>query len=178
MTLKIKYTILLIVLLVLAESSFSQSVNHWETIVQTGDNCKYYIPKSNIGSSWKAKDFSDGGWITAQSGVGYGDGDDNTTISNGVNSIYIRYSFNIENKAKISSLILDMDYDDGFIAYLNGTEVARDNVSNPVTWNMKLRGLHEAALYKGERPERFSISSFKDELLVNGKNVLAIVVHH
>ncbi len=164
--------------MVFVTQSFSQSVNHWETIVQTGDYCKYHVPKYDIGSSWKAKDFGEGGWITAQSGVGYGDDDDNTTISKGIKSVYIRYSFNIENKAKISSLVLDIDYDDGFIAYLNGTEVARDNVSNPVSWNMDLNGLHEATLYQGKRPERFSISKFKDELLVNGKNILAIEVHN
>ncbi len=164
--------------MVFVSQSFSQSVNHWETIVQIGDYCKYHVPKYDIGSSWKAKDFGEGGWITAQSGVGYGDDDDNTTISKGIKSVYIRYSFNIENKAKISSLVLDIDYDDGFIAYLNGTEVARDNVSNPVSWNMDLNGLHEATLYQGKRPERFSISKFKDELLVNGKNILAIEVHN
>jgi len=167
-----------ILLLVSVSLTFSQTTNHWETIIKTGDNCKYYIPKSNIGTNWLKKDFNDNGWTNAKSGVGYGDNDDNTVISKGTNSVYIRYSFTIENKAQISSLILDIDYDDGFIAYLNGKEVARDNVSNPVSWNMKLSGLHEAALYKGERPERFSISNFKNELLVNGKNILAIEVHN
>ena len=62
----------------------SQSIDHWETIVKTGDNCKYYIPKSNIGSNWIVNDFNDNNWITALSGVGFGDNDDNTKISPGI----------------------------------------------------------------------------------------------
>ncbi len=179
MIIQLKASLILIILLLISEiNSFSQSTDHWETIVKTGDNCKYYIPKSDIGSNWKSKDFQDDSWITAKSGVGFGDDDDNTTISRGINSVYIRYSFSIKDVSQITSLVLDIDYDDGFIAYLNGTEVVRDNVNNPVQWNMKLSGLHEANMYDGGRPERFIISKFKDELLKNGENVLAVEVHN
>jgi hypothetical protein len=137
MILKPKTAFLFTILLLISElSAFNQTVEHWETIIKTGDNCKYYIPESDIGSTWKSKDFQDAGWITAKSGVGFGDEDDNTTISRGITSIYIRYSFNITDVSQISWLVLDVDYDDGFIAYLNGTEIARENVSNPVSWNM------------------------------------------
>lgn len=170
--------ILLAVLLFSNFSSISQTINHWETVIKTGDNCKYYVPSSDIGSDWKKKDFFDGSWTTAISGVGFGDDDDNTTISKGITSVYIRYSFNIKDILKISSLVLDIDYDDGFIAYLNGTEIARDNVNNPVSWNMKLNGLHEANMYDGGKPERFEISKYKDALLKNGENILAVEVHN
>ena len=159
-------------------TAFSQTVDHWETIIKTGDYCRYKIPKSNIGTGWIAKDFNDSSWEKTKSGIGFGDDDDNTKISKGTNSVYIRHSFTIESKAEIASLILDIDYDDGFIAYLNGTEVARDNVENPATWNMKLNGTHEAALYQGNRPERFSISRYITDFLKDGKNVLAVEVHN
>jgi hypothetical protein len=179
MILQYKASLVLIFLLIISElNSFSQSTNHWETIVQTGDNCKYYIPKSDIGSSWKSKDFQDDSWITAKSGVGFGDNDDNTVISTGISTVYIRYTFNIQNISDITSLVLDIDFDDGFIAYLNGTEVARENVNNPVQWNMKLSGLHEASMYKGGKPDRFVIGNFRDGLLKNGENVLAVEVHN
>ena len=58
MILRLKFFILLILLLSITKA-FSQSVNHWETIVKTGDNCKYYVPKSDIGTNWKARDFQD-----------------------------------------------------------------------------------------------------------------------
>ncbi len=179
MILKSKAGLILTILLLCSElGAYTQTIDHWETIVKTGDNCKYYIPKSEIGSNWKSKDFQDGSWITAKSGVGFGDNDDNTVISNGTNTVYIRYTFNIQNLLKISSLVLDIDYDDGFIAYLNGKEIARDNISNPVSWNMKLNGLHEAALYKGENPERFFLNKFIDDYLLDGENILAVEVHN
>ncbi len=170
--------IILILILICNLSLFSQTTDHWETIIKTGDYCRYNIPRSNIGTDWIAKDFNDSGWIKAKSGVGFGDNDDNTKISKGTSSVYIRYAFTIENKAQIASLVLDIDYDDGFIAYLNGKEVARDNVDNPVTWNMKLNGLHEAALYRDKRPERFSINKFIDDHLIEGANILAVEVHN
>ncbi len=157
---------------------FSQTVDHWETIIKTGDYCYYKIPKSDIGTDWIKKDFNESVWIRAKSGIGFGDNDDNTIISKGTRSVYIRYSFTVEDKAEIASLVLDIDYDDGFIAYLNGKEIARDNVENPVTWNMNLNGLHEAALYRGEKPERFEISTYINEYLIEGENILAVEVHN
>lgn len=178
-SLNLKSFLLLTILhLFFVSNLISQEIDHWETIVKTGNNCKYFIPKSNIGTNWISNDFNDSSWINAVSGVGFGDNDDNTIISAGTQTVYIRYNFTIENKAQISSLLFDIDYDDGFIAYLNGTEIARDNVNNPVSWNMKLNGLHEAALYKGENPERFLISKFIDDYLFDGDNILAVEVHN
>ncbi|MFT5524522.1 MAG: hypothetical protein ACI9HK_002477, partial [Pirellulaceae bacterium] len=43
---------------------------------------------------------------------------------------YARYPFQVTNAAGLSGLELDVKYDDGFVAYLNGTEVARRNAPN------------------------------------------------
>lgn len=166
------------IFLLYINSSFAQTTNHWESILKTGDYCQYKIPTSNLGTSWKEKDFNASNWTRAKSGIGFGDDDDNTEISKGIHSVYIRYNFNVEDVTQITSLVLDMDYDDGFIAYINGTEVARNNVDSPVSWDMDLNGLHEATLYKGERPERFSLNSVKNQVLKNGENILAVEVHN
>jgi hypothetical protein len=51
-------------------------------------------------------------------------------------SAYIRLPFSVANPAAFSTLTLRMKYDDGFVAYLNGTEVARRNVpGGPPSWN-------------------------------------------
>ncbi|MCP3933374.1 MAG: T9SS type A sorting domain-containing protein [Bacteroidetes bacterium] len=169
---------LIFAFIALTTNLFCQSIDHWETIIQTGDPCKYYIPTYAISSNWKTKDYDDVNWTSALSGIGFGDDDDNTVISEGVSSVYIRYSFTIESKAQIASLLLDVDYDDGFIAYLNGMEVARANVSDPVSWNMELATQHEASMYEGGNPERFTISLFIEDLLETGENTLAVEVHN
>ncbi|MFY0626743.1 MAG: CotH kinase family protein [Reichenbachiella sp.] len=173
-----KYIYSLLVILLLVNSSFAQTVDHWETILKVGDNCQYLVPNSDIGTTWISKDFDDSGWTTGSSGIGYGDGDDNTEIASGTSSVYLRFAFNVIDKSEIERLVIDADYDDGFVAYLNGTEVARDNVDDPISWDMELNDLHEARLYNGGVPESFEITDYINTLLVDGENSLAVEVHN
>ena len=81
-------------------------------------------------------DFNDENWNNGNSGFGYADGDDNTYIAAGTLAVYLRKSFTIENVNEINSLVLDVDYDDGFVAYINGVEVARANINGtPPVYN-------------------------------------------
>ncbi|MCX5684068.1 MAG: lamin tail domain-containing protein [Planctomycetota bacterium] len=58
------------------------------------------------------------------------------TRMDGVNaSAYLRVPFNVTNPAAYDSLYLRMKYDDGFVAYLNGVEVARRNAPTSTSWN-------------------------------------------
>ncbi len=68
-----------------------------------------------------------------QSGGGYR-GDIRTDVqslmqSNQV-SAYVRIPFAVTNAVALESLLLKVKYDDGFVAYLNGVEVARRNAPN------------------------------------------------
>lgn len=175
---KLKIYAFLITIFITSNFSFSQTIDHWETIIQVGDNCPYFVPTSDIGIDWREKDYDDNTWPVGQSGFGYGDNDDNTVILEGTTVVYMRFSFTIENKSDIASLLLDVDYDDGFVAFLNGTEIARANVQDPISWNMELEHIHEAGMYQGINPERFKMDQFLPDILNTGKNVLAIEVHN
>ena len=64
-----------------------------------------------------------------------------------------------------------MRYDDGFVAYINGVEVARDRAPDDPVWNSNATGSHrdtEAVLF-----EPFSLDDHRD-LLQPGENILAI----
>ncbi len=61
-------------------------------------------------------------------------------------TVYLRYSFNITNPAFYSSMTMRVNYDDGFIAYLNGTEVARRNAPAGAAWNSKATAVHSATV--------------------------------
>jgi hypothetical protein len=50
-------------------------------------------------------------------------------------SVYVRLPFEIADPSVFSSLTLRMKYDDGFVAWLNGSEVARRNVPATPLWN-------------------------------------------
>jgi len=44
-------------------------------------------------------------------------------------SVYIRRTFEVADPEALEELVLSVWYDDGFVAYLNGAEIARNNVS-------------------------------------------------
>ena len=54
----------------------------------------------------------------------------------GVNSsVYVRVPFQVDDQATFNTLTLRAKYDDGFVAYLNGQELARRNAPAVVSWN-------------------------------------------
>jgi len=163
-------------ILVLVTSFFaSAQIDHWESVVLPGDQWNYLVPSSQPSSSWNQLGYNSSSWSTGNSGFGYGDGDDATVVSNTI-SIYIRKTFTITNLSDIEAIILDLDYDDGFVAYLNGQEVARNLISGSIpNFNQTSDGYHEALLPQGYAPERFGIDV---NLLNPGTNVLAVQVHN
>ena len=50
---------------------------------------------------------------------------------------YIRIPFNVAatDLASLTGLTLNIRYDDGFVIYLNGAEIARKNFTGDPTWN-------------------------------------------
>ena len=48
---------------------------------------------------------------------------------------FVRMEFDVLSASSISQLMMKLRYDNGFIAYLNGIEVARDNAPNAVVWS-------------------------------------------
>ena len=159
--------------------SFSQ-VDHWETVVYETDTWRYITPSSPVVASWNTIGFNDAAWSTGQGGFGYGDGDDNTTFSATL-SCYQRKSFTITDVSAIDQAILNIDYDDAFVAYLNGVEITRDNITSTgqPAYNQTSDGLHEAVMYSGGYPLQFVLSStFLTANLVNGTNVLCVQTHN
>lgn len=155
-------------------------VNHWETAVMEDDDWSYFIGDKEPPSNWFAFDFDPILWQKAKGGFGYGDNDDNTQVPEGSLSVYYRIQLEINNPNLIAKAILSMDYDDSFVAYLNGVEIARNNIIGSVpAFNAPTITDHEAALYTGGKPESFEI---KDEILQSSirkdKNVLCIQVNN
>ena len=148
------------------------------TLVNQGDLYNYLIPNSEPSSNWTDLNFNDSSWDSGPSGFGYADGDDTTLLPNGTLSVYLRKEFSVTNVDDIISLILDIDYDDAFVAYINGVEIARDNINGvPPPYNASTNQDHEAQIYNGGLPDRFSVPNFSS-ILVEGTNVLAIQAHN
>ena len=160
---------------------FSQNINHWETVVFEDDIWKYLEGTFEPDTNWRKLVLNDASWLQGIGGVGYGDGDDNTVI-NPVTSLYLRHNFNIIDTSQITAVILHVDYDDAFVAFLNNVEIARANigsVGDHPTFNQGSSSLHEAQMYQGGNPDQFIINTqiFKDNILP-GNNILAVQVHN
>ncbi len=165
-------------LLVWASKKDRSSLAYPRTLINQGDVFKYLTPSSEPNSNWNSLSFDDSTWAESSSGFGYGDGDDATVLPNSTRSVYLRKVFEIADISEVSSLILDIDYDDGFVAYINGIEVARANINGvPPPFNSGTLQDHEAQLYSGGIPERFLITDFSS-ILNPGENILTIQAHN
>lgn len=136
------------------------------------------------GLSWTEVAYDDSSWLVGAGGVGYErspggsidytsyiDTDVNALMPAGRNTAYLRLAFDAADVDDLANLTLQMRYDDGFVAYLNGQEIARRYAPATPTWNSAATGQNgdsNAVLY-----ETFDVAAFSDELL-EGANVLAI----
>jgi hypothetical protein len=110
-----------------------------EIYVDEGSLVKYIHDPDNEGvEGWIETNFDDSGWADGVSGVGFDDGDDNTETPTGVMSIWIRYHFDAPNAPTVQDLVLLADYDDQYIAWLNGVRIAASDDApegDPPAWN-------------------------------------------
>ncbi|TXD48973.1 MULTISPECIES: CotH kinase family protein [unclassified Polaribacter] len=165
-------------MLIWASSKNRTVINYPKTLVNQGDEFKFLIPISEPNPAWKTLNFEDSSWSSGNSGFGYNDEDDATRIPIGTKSIYLRKKFTVGNLSNISSLILDVDYDDAFVAYINGKEIARANINgNPPAFNASSITFREAEMYSGGKPERFTITDL-NLILTEGENILTIQAHN
>ncbi len=88
-------------------------------------------------------------------------------------SLYTRYTFNVADKSVLSSLLLKLKYEDGFVAWLNGVEIARGNFTGTPAWN-SATGANRASENLSLVYDSFDVSATGLPALVNGANVLAI----
>ncbi len=156
------------------------SISYWHTVVDLGDEWKHFSPTSDIGTSWRSSTAATSGWSTGKSGIGYSDNDDSTEIGTTI-ALYMQYTFDLAEASDVNIAALYMDYDDGFIAYLNGTEIARSSnmgeYGDEFDWNDLCLAGREAIMYNGNAPEMYDVSSYISQLQ-DGENILAIEVHN
>ncbi|MEP7321472.1 MAG: CotH kinase family protein [Saprospiraceae bacterium] len=152
--------------------------NHWETAIFPNDTWKYFVGNSEPNAFFRLSVFDDKDWISGKGGFGYGDGDDSTIIP-ACYSVYLRKSFTVVDTGFISSAILSIDYDDAFVAYINGIEIARSGISGAYPSFNTAGTDHEAKVYAGGLPEGFIVSKqILSKCLQNGVNIFSLQIHN
>lgn len=151
--------------------------------LDAGAACRAFVPPDDaLGSNWiERTGFDDSGWLSGTTGVGYDLYPDyvpliGLDVSNEMYlvhpTVYMRLPFVVDDASGFAGLLLKMKYDDGFFAYLNGTEIARRYAPETPAWNAEAPDYHpdeEALVY-----ESLSIADGED-LLVTGTNLLALL---
>jgi hypothetical protein len=145
---------------------------------------KGFIPSlanggSALGDSWQggSEPFDDSAWLSGTTGIGYNYDDlvglDVSAMRGQNGSAFLRISFEIDlaELPLISELILNLKWEDGFVAYLNGSEVASMNAPTPLVWNSTTGISHSDAT----TADAFDISRHIPALK-EGVNVLAFQV--
>jgi len=118
---------------------------------------------------WHHLDFEDAHWEVALSGIVLPDDDEPPSAQKSKpGRAFLRKTFAVRSPRSITSLQLSIEHEDGFVAYLNGTEIAREsNKGHRAHWSRKK--IEEVVLLN----TRLDISRHA-ELLVEGENVLAV----
>ena len=168
------------------------------TVVTEKDPKRVLVPASDIGYNWIGNDepYDDTGWAQIASsdcatGVGYENKPDSDTsyidfieynvgsqMFGIMNSCYVRIPFVLDTDPnELHSITLKIRYDDGFVAYINGRELDRDNFDADVPeWNDSADGYHDdeqALLLQPFRVNRVDKPEVFDALRLGG-NILAI----
>jgi len=171
----------------LSNSTLPETIVTPFVLVPEGASKRAIIPTSagHIPDDWKILPiFDDSAWMGVSGspgGVGFERstgyepflGLDVQSVMYGKNATcYVRVPFQVGGDliGTFSELRLSVRYDDGFVAYLNGQEVARVNAPDTLLWNSAATGSHEASYSAFD--ETFDLSDQID-LLHAGSNLLA-----
>ncbi len=152
-------------------------------LVELGSTMTYLDNQTDpgIGLGWTAEDFADPGMLFQPGtyGVGYNAGSlVQTTVPAGTSSVYTRAEFTISDVTSVQTLFLGAEYDDGYVAWINGALVycsPQMPVCDP-NWDTRA-GSHESS---NMTPPNYgplqNISAPGIPVLHNGTNVLAVGV--
>jgi hypothetical protein len=151
--------------------------------IAMGDTWKYWAnTQANApGATWKNVGFNDAAWTTAATEMGYGDGDESTCLPSGGGgtvcnptgnkyiTTYFRKVVNIPSPSSFGSFTFNVERDDGFVLYVNGVEVTRNNMpGGAIAYN---------TLASSDVEDEVITVSVPNSVFSAGNNTIAVEVH-
>lgn len=148
-----------------------------ETVIPLDANWRYFKGTEEASSPkdvWRQTGFDDSAWVTGPAPIYYGEnvvgGTLITDMRYSYSTLFLRHTFTLDNVGEIGSLTLRAAVDDGFIAWINGREIARYRVS--------VTEPSSDDLANSNAPEPVEFASYvvanEPGLLVEGQNALAV----
>ena len=130
----------------LQQSDVSYGYVQTSPLLSERSDAHFWVPvNGNLGMSWTEVGFDAAahGFTAGKASLGYEDkptdrtnfvGAFETQLPSGVHGAFVRTAFDVQSADAVSSLLLRMKYDNAFIAYINGVEVARDGAPDVADW--------------------------------------------
>ena len=163
------------------------------TMINYGATWKYLDNGSNQGTAWQASGFNDVSWKSGAGKFGYGD-PVNTIVFSGCGTsnypspetaspscgtkyitTYFRKTINITGLINYASFTFNVIRDDGYVIYVNGIEVSRDNMPGG-TINYTTQASTGLGGSAETTPVSFDLSVCSG-ILVEGNNTIAVEMH-
>ncbi|QDU89254.1 CotH protein [Pirellulimonas nuda] len=146
-------------------------------VVTPTSGVRYLIPTNNaVDAHWTGNAFNDSAWQSGTASLGFEDTPADfqdlilTPVPQGTASLYVRIPFTVTDPNTLLDT-LQMKYDDGFIAYLNGTRITSANAPALSGYNSVATAQHPDGLAVDFVD--FDVSAYSGALVV-GSNTLAI----
>ena len=123
---------------------------------------KFYNQAKAPASKWNQLGFNDNSWATAN----------HDTFGNyAATTAYFRKEFEVDNKNKYLIFAFDLEILDGVVVYINGQEVVRRNLpAAGVTHQTAATERYDTLIWRR--------TSVPTSALQNGRNVIAVELHH
>lgn len=140
-----------------------------------GTSWRYWDSPANPGNDWETVGFDDSGWPIGIGHMGFGDGDEQTDLNNGLISYYFRKDVNVLDVNQLNDVYLHIIHDEGALVYINGQEVLRSEMMplGTITHNTTARQTINSTIENDFYTYKLNASSF-----VNGNNSIAITTHN
>ena len=165
-------------LLSLLIAGFEQPlVQAQDTVIPNGATWRWHKGTNEVSTPnhlWRNYGFNDATWLTGAAPFHYGESLAGGTLlsdmQNGYTCVFLRTPFVITNVPEVASVQFVVNYDDGFVAWINGTEVARAGVTNAAPAYTNTASIsHEAGT-----AEVITVTNLPINYLLAGTNVLAV----
>ncbi len=140
---------------------------------------QYSDKGTDLGTAWREPAFDASAWAFGPAQLGYGDGDEATTVGFGPNAnskyitTYFRHQFDVQSTAGIDSLQLSLMRDDGAIVYLNGEEIYRSNMPEGAV-NFQT---FASSNVSGSAESAYEVVKVGVQHVRVGRNILAVEIH-
>ena len=146
-----------------------------ETLFESGAKWLYYKGNNHPSGGdleWTGQAFDDSAWPSGDTPIRYGDGNGGTVLTdmrNVYSTMFFRRTFNVADAGQVSALDLLVNYDDGFVVWLNGEQVLDVGGSADLTHDSFASISHESGNF-----ETFALDN-PAQFLVDGENQIAIM---